>query len=61
MRGPVATQANTPTPNSRPGRDIHRRFTLETDYPCETGYPFENSRQIGNTTQFENGMVFNFE
>ena len=43
-------KADTQTPNSRPGRDIHYNrnvrfvvFTLETDYSCETGYPFDDS------------------
>ena len=43
-------KADTRTPNSRPGRDIHynrngRFHTTETDYLCETGYPFDDSRQ----------------
>ena len=46
-------KADTRTPNSRSGHDIHYNrngvFTLEMDFSCETGYPFDDSLQIGNT------------
>ena len=45
-------KADTRTPDSRPGRDIHynKNDRFHTTDGCETRYPFDYSLPIGNTS-----------